>query len=141
MAGAEVVAAVEHHVGGGHQRVEPLSVGTLLQADDAYLRVDGSDGLRRRPHLGLADTRQVVGDLPLQVGQVHGVVVDQRDRAHAGRAQVQRHRRAQPTCADHQGVGFEQPLLAFDAEFVEQDVARVAQQLLVAQAVVRGVVH
>ena len=70
-------------------------------------------------------------DLALQVGQVHRVVVHQRDTAHAGRAQVQRHRRAQAARADHQGMRGEQTFLAFDADFLEQDVARIAQQLVV----------
>jgi hypothetical protein len=54
--------------------------------------------------LGLADARAVVRDLALQVGEVDRVVVDQRDAADAGRAQVQRHRRAQAAGADDQGV-------------------------------------
>jgi hypothetical protein len=76
-----------------------------------------------------------VGDLALQVGQVDGVVVDQGDPADAGRAEVQRDRRAQPAGADHERVRCEQTLLAFDAELVEQDVARVAQQLFVVHGV------
>jgi hypothetical protein len=85
----------------------------------------------RRFGLGLADARQVVCDLALQVGDVDRVVVDDRQVPDAGRAQVQRHRRAQATGSDHQRVRSEQPLLAFDAELVEQDVARIAQQLVV----------
>ena len=57
---------------------------------DARLGVDG--GQRRAHRLGLGQTqaRLVVRDLALQVGEVDGVVVDDRDAADTGRAQVQR---------------------------------------------------
>jgi hypothetical protein len=45
-----------------------------------------------------------VCDLALQVGQIHRVVIDDRESADAGRAQVQRHRRAEASGTDHQGV-------------------------------------
>jgi hypothetical protein len=99
---AEVVAAVQHHVGVAHQR-SSSAVGAArhgrtctsgLMAAHRRLRADSA--------LGCAHARAVVRDLALQVGQVHGVVVDQRDAADAGRAQVQRHRRAQPAGADDQ---------------------------------------
>ena len=72
-----------------------------------------------------------MGDLALQVGEVDLVVVDQGDPADAGRAEVERHRRAEAAGADHQRVGGSEALLAFDADVVEQDVARIAQQLVV----------
>ena len=72
-----------------------------------------------------------MGDLALQVGEVDAVVVDDRDAADAGRAEVQRHRRAEAAGADHQRVRGEQPPLALDADVVEQEVARVAQQVVV----------
>jgi hypothetical protein len=74
--------------------------------------------------LRLADAFEVVRDLPLQVGEVHGVVVDDRDAADARGAQVQRHGRAEPAGADHQRVGRKQPLLTLHADFIEQDVPR-----------------
>jgi hypothetical protein len=49
----------------------------------------------------------------------------QRDAADAGAGQVQRRRRAQAAGAHHQRVAAEQPLLAFDAQLVQQDVARL----------------
>ena len=59
------------------------------------------------------------------------VMVDQGDAADAGAAQVQGHRRAQAACANDQHMGGEQLFLAFDADLVEQDVARIAKQLFV----------
>ena len=131
MAGGEVVAAVEHHVGVGDERVEQRRIGPLLQRDDAHLGVDLAHALGRRLDLRPADARHAVRDLALQVGQVDRVVIDQRDAPDAGRAEVERHRRAEPAGADDQRMPVEQPLLALDADLVEQDVPRIAQQLVI----------
>jgi hypothetical protein len=74
-----------------------------------------------------------VHDLALQVGQVDLVVVDQGDAADAARCQVERGGRTEAAGTDDEGVRVEQALLALDAELVQQDVARIAQEL--------GVVH
>jgi hypothetical protein len=79
-------------------------------------------------------TRRGVGDLALEVGEVDLVVVHQRDVADAGCRQVQRHRRAQPAGADDQRVAGTDALLAVDAELFQQDVARVAQQVVIVHA-------
>jgi hypothetical protein len=54
-------------------------------------------------------------------------MVHHRDAANASRTQVQRHRRAQTTRADNQGMCTLNALLAFHADLVEQDVARVTK--------------
>ena len=76
-------------------------------------------------------TFEVVRNLPLQIGQLDGVVVDDRDPADAGRAEVQRHRRPEAAGADDQRMRRQQPALALDADLVEQDVPRITQQLVV----------
>jgi hypothetical protein len=72
-----------------------------------------------------------MGDLALQVGELDGVGVHHRELAHACAAQVQSGGRAQPAGPHDQHVGLEQGLLPFNADLIEQDVARVAQQLAV----------
>jgi len=72
-----------------------------------------------------------VRDLALQVGQVHHIVIDQRDMAHAGGRQIQRGGRPQAPCADDEGMCREYALLPFDAHLVEQDVAGIAQELVI----------
>ena len=131
VAGGEVVGAVQHHVVLGHGGVEERGVGALRHHAHIGAGVDGQDGLAGRDRLGLTHPGLAVGDLALQVGLVHGVVVHQGEPADAGGAQVQRHRRAQATGANHQGAGLQQALLTFDADFTQQDVARVAQQFVV----------
>ncbi len=92
VAGGEVVGAVDHHVGIGHQRIEQRCVGALDHGGDDHIGVDGRNGLAHRSGLGAAHARKVVRDLALQVGFVDHVVVDHRDAPHARAAQVERHR-------------------------------------------------
>ena len=58
-------------------------------------------------------------------------MVSNGDVAYATGRQVHGHRRTQATCAHHQHMAVDQALLAFDAHIVKQDVARIAQQLVV----------
>ena len=58
------------------------------------------------------------------------VVVDDAQRAHARRRQVQRGRRAEPAGAEQQHLGVEQLGLALEPDLRHQQVARVAVALL-----------
>jgi hypothetical protein len=64
--------------------------------------------------------------LPLQVGQLHRVVVDDADGADAGGGQIQHQRRAEPTGAHHQHARRLQPGLTEPAHLLQQDMAGVA---------------
>jgi hypothetical protein len=108
-----------------------------VQGDDAYLGIDRAGAARDRLRLRAAEGGDVVGDLALQVGEIDGVGVDDRQRADAGAGEVERRRRAEAAGADHERLRAEQALLALDADAVEEDVARIAQELRVAQAVGR----
>ncbi len=111
----EVVAAVQHDVGASHQPGQQAGIDAQRHGVDHDVGVDRRNGRLCRRGLGLADAVGGVGDLALQVGQVHVVVIDQRDAAHAGTGQIQRHGRAQAAGADDQRMGGQQPFLAFDA--------------------------
>ncbi len=91
MAGGKVVGAVQHHVGLRNQFAEQGLAGALHDGRDLHIGVDRSNRLDDGLGLGVAHPREVVGDLALQVGFVHHVVVHHRDAAHAGAAQVERH--------------------------------------------------
>ena len=69
-------------------------------------------------------------DLALQVAQVDDVVVDDADRADAGRREVEGRRRAEPAGADQQHLGVEQLRLPLLADLGQQEVAAVAVELL-----------
>ena len=105
LAGGEVVAAVDDDVGARRPARSSRRAGDALdQRRHHDPRVDAADAQRRRDRLRLAERRQVVGDLPLQVGEVDPVVVDQGDAADAGGAEEERDRRAEAAGADHQRV-------------------------------------
>ena len=88
----KVVAAIEHHLGGGEQAVQQGGVGAQLQGVDAQVRIERQHGRGRRIDLGLADALSRVGDLALQVGQVDRIVVNQRQVTDAAGGKVEGHR-------------------------------------------------
>jgi hypothetical protein len=71
-----------------------------------------------------------VDDLALQVGEVDDVVVDDAERPHARRGEVERGRRAEAAGAQQQHLRVEQLGLALGPDLGEQDVAPVALLLL-----------
>ena len=133
MAGGEVVGAVDDDVGGrGHGR--ELSVADACRdAHDADLGIDGGKAPRGRVDLGDADDVGVEQNLALQIGQIHAVRIDQRQRPHTGCRQKLRDRVAEAADADDKRVGAREVLLRVDTELGQQNVTAVAQQL--------GVVH
>ena len=85
----------------------------------------------RRLDLGPPNRVLPVQHLPLQIGQVDLVIVDNHQRADTGCRHVQRGRAAQTAGAYDQGARGKQSVLSFDADRVQQDVPAVAQQLFV----------
>ena len=83
LAGLKVVTAIEHHIGLLNQCVQQCSIGANGHGIDLATRVQGQHGGAGGVHLGLTNAFGGVRDLPLQVGQVHRVMVDQGDGAHA----------------------------------------------------------
>ena len=101
-------------------------------ADDASYRLKVGSGRRRRGvDLGGADARGGVGDLALQVGQFHHIVVHDAEPADAGGGEVEHQRTAQPAGAHHQHAGVPQAGLAGPAHLRQQDVPRVAAYFFV----------
>ena len=86
--------------------------------------------VRARLDLGDPDPVRRVDDLALEVGQVDDVEVDDADRPHARRREVERGRRAEPARADQQHLGGQQLRLARGADLGDQQVAAVALALL-----------
>ena len=106
-----------------------------LPGDDLHhhLRVERGDCRGGGAGLVAAQVRVAVGDLPLQVAQLHHVAVGQQQAPHPRGSQVEGDRAAQPPQPDHQHAGRKQPLLPRHVEIVEQDLAVVTQQLTVIQ--------
>lgn len=82
-----------------------------------------------RPAYGL----RAVKNLPLQVGEVDLVGIGDGQSADAACREIQRRRAAEAARADDQRVRGAQLLLALDPDLIEQDVAAVAEELLVVQ--------
>ncbi len=128
--GGKVVAAVGDHVVVRNQVEGVAGFDPALVGDEADVGVDGGQRPGGAFHLGPADRRGRVHDLALEIGEIHGVVVDHPDGTHPGRRQVQQQGRAQPAGADHQHPGIQQPRLALAADLAQQDVARITLDLL-----------
>jgi hypothetical protein len=67
----------------------------------------------------------------LQIGEIDGVRIADRERSNAGRGQELRRRRAQATRADDQRMRRGEPGLGIDAKLGKQNVATVAKELRV----------
>ena len=76
---------------------------------------------------GSADVLGAVNHLPLQVGEIDDIEIDQADAAHSRRCQIHAERRAQAAGADQQHFGLLQFELPFHAYFGHDQVAAVAQ--------------
>ena len=74
-----------------------------------------------------------VKDLALQIGKINNIEIDNAERADAGGGQVQRQRRAQPAGADAQHSRLLQLELPLHADLGHDEVARVAQDLVVVE--------
>lgn len=131
MAGAVVVAAVQHHGHAGQQGIEQGGIGALGDALQLHQWIEVGHGLGQRGHFGLAHAGGGVGNLALQVGQIDGIVIHHRDVAHAAGGQVQGGGGAQPTGPQNQHPGgadaFSRPSMPISSS----KTWRIAQKLVV----------
>ena len=105
----------------------------LVDRNDRDVRIERIERAARGVDLHRADSFTPVQDLPLEIGEVDLVGIDQREAADAGRGEVERCRTAQPARADDQRVGGAQLLLSLDPDLRQQNVPAVAEKLLVVQ--------
>jgi hypothetical protein len=75
-----------------------------------------------------------VDHLPLEVRDLHDIVVDHADRAHPGRREILERGRAEPASPHHQHLRRTEPLLPRPADLAQRDVARVAASRVVRRA-------
>ncbi len=74
-----------------------------------------------------------MNDLPLQIARVDDIEIDEAEGADSRRGQIQGQRRTESAGADTQHLGGLELLLAFHADFGQDQVARVARDLFIAQ--------
>src|SRR3954449_9455369 len=126
----EVVDAVDDDVPALDDLHDVRGVEARLVLDDVDVGVQRLDLLLGRVDLRDADAVGRVDDLALEVRDVDHVVVDDAQRAAAGRREGERRRGAEPARAEQQDLGVEELLLALLADLRQQEVARVALALL-----------
>eukprot|EP00962_Isochrysis_galbana_P042352 scaffold15810_cov117-Isochrysis_galbana.AAC.3 len=133
VAGREVVRPVHHYIVPAQNLQSVARVQVRVVRDEAHRRVDLAHALRRRLHLGHAHRVGRVDNLPMQVGLVHHVVVHHPQRPDAGRSQVDKRGRAKAAGANAKHACALEPTLALDADIVQDQVPRVAPDLVVCQ--------
>ena len=70
-------------------------------------------------------------DLALKIGLVDGIGIGNRQAADAGGGKIRQGRRTQPAATDNEHMGGQEFFLAFDTDFVKQDMAAEPQELLI----------
>src|SRR5690606_499249 len=134
LAGGEVVGAVENQIDPGHGLAQLFAEQPLVQLMDTHLRVERGQPRGRGVGLGSVQISGSMDDLPLQVGQIHPVVIRQPQLADPGTGQIERSRTAQSAHADDQHAAVEQALLTLHVDLLQQNLPAVAQQLFVQHA-------
>ena len=100
--------------------------------------MSASEFFRSGVELAAANVACGVNDLALQVARVDDVEIDQAQRADAGRGQVERERRAETAGANAEHARSLEFLLALDANFGQDEMARVAGEIVASQLGQRG---
>jgi hypothetical protein len=112
-------------------RPRPAIVHTLCDRVHHHFGIELRNRIAAGFDFAAADRSRHVQDLALQVGEVDRIGVDQAELADAGCGQIHRRRRAEAACADDDRVRIEKALLSLDTEFVDEDMAGIAEQLIV----------
>ncbi len=129
----EVIGAIGDDVKFAEQIEGVLARKPGFELANIQERIDRLQLLGGRIQLLAAHVGGGVDDLPLQIRIVHHVKIDNSNRPHSSRAQVERQRRAQPARADAQHLRRFDLELPFHADFGHDQVPRVAQDFFVAQ--------
>jgi hypothetical protein len=131
VAGREVVACIHHHIRIHDEAQQDCLVHALMQRNDVNFGIDSGKRFLCGGGFGSADAIRAVSDLPLEIGQVNDIAITNRQFAYPARGEVYGDGRAQPTRANQEHVGLQQRFLALYADFRQQNVATVTQQLIV----------
>lgn len=129
--GRKVVSTVKHQIHFTNQPFKQCIIGPLDHRKHGHVRIECRDGMHHRLRLELANSSHGVGNLALQVGCIHTVMINQGNVSNSGATQVQGHWRAQAASANDQHMGRKELFLAFNAYFIKQDMPGIAKQLFV----------
>src|SRR4051794_34972366 len=96
---------------------------------DVDVRIDVDESIACRFEFWTADVARSMQKLPLQVGDVDIVKVDETQLPDARRGEVQRYRRPEPASADDEYARRFQPTLSDRGHVRQQQVSAVAANL------------
>ena len=68
----------------------------------------------------------MVKNLPLKIGQVHDIAINEADSADTGCGEIERCRRTKSTCADQENLGLGDLLLPLATDLRQKNMAAVA---------------
>ena len=74
-------------------------------------------------------------DLPLEIGQVNGIVIDDGDAADTRAGEIERDRAAEATGADDQRACVQQATLTINRYGIQQQVSGIPKELLIVHPV------
>src|SRR5215468_7228628 len=100
IARGEIVRAVDDHVVLSYDSLRVLAGQSTLVQFDVYVWVDVLQPVARRFKFAAADVFCSVKDLPLQIGKIDTVEIDQPKFSHTCCCQIERRRGAEPAGAD-----------------------------------------
>ena len=92
---------------------------------DAYAGIEPGHRRLRQGRFRLADLRELVNRLPVQVAGMQRIGIDQPQESHSGAREILQHGTAQTAHADDQHAARRQLRLAGGAHFLEQYLPRI----------------
>ena len=106
------------------------AIDVLVVGLDRDFRVDRRQGFAAGLHFRQADRGRGVQDLPLQVGEIDDIAIDETNGADTGGSKIESGRRAEPPGADEQDLRLAQLQLALAADIAEDNLPAVSLNLL-----------
>ena len=130
IARGEIIRAVDNDVVFAEQ-IESIRAGQArLVGVDANRRIHASQAFFGGLNFGPPDVARGKCDLPLEIGVIDDVEINDPEPPYACRGQIKPQRRAQPARADHEHLGFGQLELPVHAHFGHDQMAAVALNFL-----------
>jgi len=130
VAGREVVGAVHDDVVGANEVERVLAGKAGLVEDNLDVRIEAVKGIMGGFSLGAAEVRAAMENLPVKVGQIHGVGIEYAEFADPGGGEVESHGRAEPARAQAKDAGSAYFVLALEPDFGQSEVPRVAADVV-----------
>jgi len=130
IARSEIVRAVDDHVVISHNSLCVLTGQPALEQLDFNVWIDIAETVARLFEFAAADVFCSVKDLPLQIGEIDAIEIDEPKLSHTSCRQIERSRGAQTAGANAKNARDLKPLLSFSSHFGHNEVPRIPLQFL-----------